>query len=269
MSAPESAPLEQLLGRVICEPGVRDRLAAQPEATLAELGVAAPDRQALLAHGVGRLLAYHHMVHTRLSRTVRAFVGRAAPLIGAEQLRSEVAAWIGSGGASTPYLREVPDAFLTWAAPRWRAAGTPAPWIVELARLEVLERQVRNDPAQLPERGDGTVALDEPVATNPTARVLRCAYAVHRLPRRVTAEHPPEPLPEGHAVVVYRRRDDEIRKLDIKPRSAHMLESLLAGASLRAALLAACEATGETLDDEILRVAALTLADLIDAEVLG
>lgn len=265
MSA-EPTLVQSVLGRVARDPGLRDRFAAAPEATLAELGLDEGQRAGMLRHGPGRLLAYHEMIHARLLKTIRSFLGVAAQHLGDERLRVEVDAWIAGPGPKTPYLREIPAEFLAWAGPRWSADESLPAWLVELASHQILTRTVRNDPRETGEPTEAGLELDRPIACNGTIRVLRYRWAVHRLPKRPTPEQ--APVEDPVTVIAYRGRDAKPAFVEIKPRSAHMLELLIAGKTLREALFGACEALGENLDDQILSVTAVTLADLLDRHVL-
>jgi hypothetical protein len=258
--------VQATLGRVARDSGLRDRFEQAPEATLLELGLDERERAGLLRYGPARLLAYHEMVHTRLFGTIRTFMGAAAERLGRERLRADVDAWIAEPGPKTPYLRDIPAEFLTWARPRWEADGTLPPWLAELAVHQILIRTLRNDPRAVGEPNDIKLDLERPIACNPTVRVVRYRWSVHRLPKQLGVGD--APVEDQPIVIAYRGRDDQPKFVDIKPRSAHMLELLLAGKSLRDALFGACAALNETLDDQILGATALTLADLLDRQVL-
>lgn len=264
----EPERIQLLLGQVIRDRGLRERLEREPEQVLRERGIEGEDAQLLLDVGVQRLIAYHEMVHSRLFKTVKAFMGGAATRLGDARLRADLRRWMRTLGPRSQYLREVPEEFLAWARPQWEEDPSLPPWLAELAAHQVLIRTLRNTPVRVAPASAHKIDLERPVLCNATARVLRYRYAVHRLPRKLPAELEPEPLEPGHAVVAFRSAEDRPRFVDIKPRSAAMLERLLAGQTLREALFGACEAMGETLDDEILSVTAVTLADLCERHVL-
>ena len=84
---------------------------------------------------------------------------------------------------------------------------------------------------------------------------------------------PPKPIcgvdfGTSNSVVALLGADERPRFVQLEPRAAALLERLLAGQTLRAALFGACEALGEALDDNILASTALTLADLVDRHIL-
>ena len=266
MSA-ERVHVQAALGRVARDHALRERFAADPRATLAALGLTEADVGGMLRHGPERLLAYHEMVHSRLFGTIRSFLGPASEHLGRDRLRAEVDAWIADEpGPQTRYFRDIPAEFLAWARPRWLADAALPAWLVELAEHQVLIRSIRNDPRPIGAATENGLELDRPIAVNPTVRLVHYRWAVHHLPKQAGLDDVPIEQP-GH-VIAYRGRDEQPAFVDIKPRSAHMLELLIAGKSLREALFGACEAVGETLDDAILSVTAVTLADLLDRHVL-
>lgn len=271
MSA-DASKAQAVFGQLVRDGSLRERLRADPSATLAELGLDEQQRAGMLAAGDKRLLVYHEMVHARLVKTIRSFIAGASERIGDDRLRAEVREWIAVPGPKTRYLRSIPAEFLAWVRPRWDADESLPPWIAEYCDHVVAVRTIRNDPRSVGQQTDVKLELERPVICNPTTRVYRYRWAVHRLPTPLLPAAEPEPLgpPEGgHALIGFRHpQDEQPHFFDIKPRSAHMLERLLAGESLRDALFGACEAMGETLDDEILSVTAVTLADLIDRQVL-
>ena len=74
----EPLAVQALLGEVIRDRALRERVEAEPEAVLRDRGIAGADAERLLAQGISRLIAYHEMVHSRLFKTIRAFMGGAA-----------------------------------------------------------------------------------------------------------------------------------------------------------------------------------------------
>jgi len=258
--------LQSVLGRVARDPTLRDRFAQAPEATLIELGLDERERAGMLRHGPNRLLAYHEMVHSRMLGTIRTFIGGAAERLGRERLRADVDAWIAGPGPTTPYLRDIPAEFLVWARPRWQADTSLPPWLAELAAHQISIRTIRNDPREIGTPTGNKLDLDQPIACNPTVRVVRYRWSVHRLPTPLAADDAPD---EDQPIVVgHRDRNERPSFVQLEPRDAHLLELLLAGKTLREALFGACEAIGEALDDSILAATALSLADWHDRHLL-
>jgi uncharacterized protein len=265
MSA-DPARVQSALGRVARDPKLRDRFAEAPEATLIELGLDEGERAGMLRYGPTRLLAYHEMVHSRLFGTIRTFLGGAADRLGRDRLRADVDAWVVELGPKTPYLRDIPAEFFAWARPRWEADASLPPWLTELAAHQILIRTIRNDPREIGTPTEAKLELDRPIACNPTVRVLRYCWSVHRLPTPLGPDD--APTEDAPIVIGHRNRAEQPSFFELEPRPARMLELLLAGKTLREALFGACEAQGETLDDAILSATAVVLADLHDRHVL-
>ncbi|EDM75607.1 hypothetical protein PPSIR1_00150 [Plesiocystis pacifica SIR-1] len=256
----------RVFSTVLRDPAVFEAVAADPDAGLAELGLDAATREAMLAHGPGRLFAYHRMVHSRLRRTVRKLIGPAAAVLGRERLHAEVDAWIDVEGPRSGIFRDVVGEFADWAVERWAADDALPPWLAPLAAHGALRWRLRNDPRVVEAPSEAKIDLERAVACNATASVQRYAWAVHRVP----AEPGPEEAPEQRevAVAIFRDAKGKVRELELEPRLAAMLERLLAGQTLREALFGACEATGQALDDEILKETALALADWCERHLL-
>jgi uncharacterized protein len=259
-------------GQIVRDGSLRDQLRAEPDATLAKLGLDERERTGMLGVGNKRLLVYHEMVHARLLRTIRSFIDGAGERLGDNRLRADVREWIAAPGPKSRYLRDIAAEFLVWVRPRWEADESLPPWLTEYCDHVVAVRTIRNDPHVVGPQTDVKLELERPVVCNATTRLYRYRWAVHRLPAPLPTPLPleREPVPlDGHVVVGFRHPDDEQPHFfDIKPRSAQLLERLLAGQTLRDALFGACAALGETLDDEILSATAVTLADLADRHVL-
>ncbi len=257
-------------GRVLRDRALVDRLAVDPHAVLAELGLDQAARDQLLAHGVNRLIAYNTMVHSRLLRTLREFSPRACSLV-RDRLPGLVHDWIAECGPSSLYLREVPGEFLVWARPRWAeaiATGEQPAWLIELFEHELEQRALVRDPRASGQPSPHEVGLERGMLGNPTVRLLHREFAVHRLPATLDPAALPS-LERGTLVLAaWRDRNDKARFAPLRARHAALLERLLAGASLRDALFGACAALGETLDDTILGDAAVTLAQWCDDHVL-
>ncbi len=233
---------------------------------MATLGLDDATRTGMLALGPQRLVAYHHMVHSRIFRTTQSFLGGAAQWMGPDRLHEEIHTWVRSTGPDTCIFRDVPADFVTWSLPRWAQDPDTPDWLGPLAELEVGKRMVRNDPRPNGVQSEAPIDLDRGIATNPTTLILRFDWAIHPVPSPLPTDFDPEP---GHfAVACFRQLDDRVYTQPLKPRSAALLTRLIAGQTLREALFGACEDVGETLDDDILGQTALSLAKYIDLHLL-
>ena len=263
--APE--PSIGALSAIIREQSAPERMRRDLERYLREHGVDGEDLGAMLEVGAERMLVYRGLVHNRLRHTVRDFIARTAARLGKDALKSVVAAFIEERAAKSYYLRDVPAEFVAWVVPRWREdPGVPS-YLADLARHELLEFDVRNDPRGGEEPTGQAVALDRPLRFDGAARRVDYDYAVHRLETKLEDRTVPEHVPT--ALLVYRDPDNRVRYLELIPFAAALLDRLLvAGQALQPAIVGACEAIGEPLDDDKLGQAAVLLADLADRHVM-
>jgi hypothetical protein len=140
-------------------------------------------------------------------------------------------------------------------------------YLHDLARHELLELEVRNDPRGGEGPSGADLALDRPLAFDGSARLMRYAFAVQRLPKSVDDRS----APEEHAsdLIVFRDAHQKVRYLELTPWAALVLVQLLVeGHAVADGLQRAAAATGEALDDDKLGKAAMLFAELSDVGVL-
>jgi hypothetical protein len=225
------------------------------------------DREAMLAVGAERFLVYRALVHNRVRNTVRDFITRTAARLGKQRLRADVADFLHEKAIASPYLRDVPQEFVDFAAPRWRADPSLPAWIPDLAQHELLDYTVLNDPRGGEAPTGQPLALDRPLRFDGTVRLLAYAFAVHRLPIEPDDRSEPEHVPTW--LLAYRDAEHKVRYLELTELAAAMLRQLvLQRATVADGLRAACVELGVDLDDERLAIAAQLLADLADRGVM-
>lgn len=257
--ASELAPLRAFCA-VMCEASAPERVAADLPGLLADHGVAPADQAAMAPHA-GRLLMYRKMVHNRLRGVVEDFLPRTAEQLGKPRMRAELAAFMAEQAPRSVYFREVPGEFLAWAAPRWRADPTLPAFLVDLARHEWLDGEVSNTTGGGEPASGAPLAVDRPVQLDGSVHLRHYDFAVHR------DDDPPAREPT--AILAYRDRETQrVRLLELTPRAAAVCARLLAGEPLQAALVGACAAVGEAMDDEFLAAMASFFADLGERGVL-
>lgn len=268
MASPDDLPERVVLAldAAIRRADAPARMQADLEGWLREHDVVGDDLRALMAVGAKRLLVYRSLVHNRMHNAARAFVPRTAARLGAQRLRADFERWVDACAARSYYLRDVPEEFVAWAIPQWRDDPDISPYIADLARHELLDNTVKNDPAGGEPDTGRAVALDRPLAFDGTARLMHYAYAVHRLP--ADKDDRTEPAREPTSLLVYRDAEHQVRYLQLTPWAAAVVEQLLAGKIVQAALHDAAAGLGEPLDDDKLGSAATLLADLADRRVM-
>lgn len=236
------------------------------EAYLRAQGVEGDDLESMLAVGARRMLVYRRLVHNSLRNPTVEFIARTVARLGFDRFRRDFEAFVEQRGSSSRYLRDVPTEFVQWVEPRWSADPEVPAWIPELARHELLDYEVRNDPRGGEPATGLPLALDRPLRFDGTARLVGYAHAVHRLPLR--KDDRTEPEAEATRLLAYRDAEHKTRYLALSPFADALLRQLLSERqAVQPALIAAAAALGEPLDDDKLASAAELLADLAERGV--
>jgi hypothetical protein len=258
--------LEQAIADACLGGEAGDALARDLGGFLGRRGASADDAEAA-ASGPRRLAVYRSLVRNGLSGVVLRMLPRTRARMNAAcggRFDADFARFVDEVGPRTHYLRDVPAELFAWAEPRWRAdPGVPA-YLPDLASLELAFFAVAaSESTGAP--GPGDVALDRPIAFGASARLLRYAWAVHELPADEDAREPPP----QRAVQLLAYRDDAhaVRWLELTPLAAAIVERLLAGEPLGAAVERACAALG-TAPQSVAADVARQLADLAERGVL-
>jgi hypothetical protein len=250
--------LERALRDFVLGAAVPSDDAAAVDDWLARSGVSARDADALRSE-VARLSVYRVLVRKRLSEAVELAVPRTRARLGG-LFDEYFARFLVERGPRSHYLRDVTTEFLDFLEPCAADDSRLPPWTLELARHEALDVLV----GSLAETGaaGATIELDPDagLAFSATARVVRYRHAVHRL--SVDPDDRSAPERADVALFVYRSPENEVRYLELTPLAAGILDGLLAGGTLRAALEHATRELGMALDDTVLEGAARVLADL-------
>lgn len=110
------------------------------------------------------------------------------------------------------------------------------------------------------ERASDELELDRGVVFSSATRLLCFEHRVHELPE--SEDDRSEPLRSTTHLFVYRSAEHEVRYLELSPLASSVIERLLAGATLRVALIGACTDAGVPLDEVTLGGAAQVLAEL-------
>ncbi len=251
------------LGRVIRERDAADALHDDPRGFLAgDDGLSDPDADAMTTHGSTRLLAYRALVHNRIRNVIDDWIPRTVSRLGPARFRADVSRFIASTGPRSPYLREVPAEFVDWVAPQWTRDPDLPPFLVDLARYELLRHDVRNDPRGEEVDSGEKLELDWPIRTNSTGTVLTFDWAVHRLPKDRSDRSEPARGPVH--LVVFRNRNDAMMYKQLDAFEAQLVTRVLAGETMKAAIFGACESVGETISDDRLAKVAVLLARLAE-----
>jgi hypothetical protein len=243
--------------------------AADVAALLERHGVASDDAAAILAQPPGRFAVVRSLVRNALSGVILRVLPRTRACVDAadtERFSRDCATFLDCVGPRTHVLRDVPFEFFAWAAPEWREDPVLPPHVIDLAAFELAAFHATSaiEPCAEPSLTD--LGLDRRVALHPSARLLRCAWAVHEVPETEPDDRvagPPERRPV--ALLAHRDATHTVRWLELTPLAAALFERLAAGLRLDEAVAAACEATDARFEADA--VASL-LADLGERGVL-
>lgn len=231
-----SPALEGALSELVLGPPLGER-------ELAELctrhGVE-PDDAAALAAELERWVAYRALVQDTLRGAVELAIPRTLARLG-PLFDEYFVRFLRERGPATHYLRDVTSELLDYCAPLWAADARVPPWTLDLARHEAVRIVVSSHRERVAAAPLGELELERGLCFSEAARVARYAFAVHRLSADEADRTPPEAA--ATALLVYRDPEHDVRYLELTPLAAVLLERLLAGASLKDALLAACRAT--------------------------
>ncbi|HEY8377321.1 MAG TPA: putative DNA-binding domain-containing protein [Nannocystis sp.] len=230
---------------------------------LAGRGVPDAAIEAMPPVAAARLSIYRTMVHKRIREAVAAFLPKTAARLGRPRLMREIARWIADTGPRSPYFWRLTGEFVAWAERAWPDDPAIPAGLLDLARHEWSDAEVRNNPAGGEPASGLPLALDRPVQFDGTVVLRRYAFAVLRATERGEVEPGPTNL------LMYRDRDNlQVRTLELTPRAAAVTARLLAGETLQAALTGACAELEIALDDEFLAAMAAYLADLAERKAL-
>ena len=246
------------MAELVLGPGVLPDDPRAVDAWLARSGVTGADADALRSE-VARLAVYRDLVRGRLREAVELVVPRFRARLGV-LFDEYFDRFLAERGPRTRYLRDVTTELLDFMTPLVAQDARMPPWALELARHEALDVLV-GSLAETPHPGVlAELEPDRGLAFTSTARVVRYAFAVHRLSD--DPDDRSEPERARTALFVYRSPEHEVRYLEVTPLAAAILERLVEGRTLRSALEGATRELGVALDPLVLEGTARVLAEL-------
>jgi len=252
--------LERLFERVAFGPELGDDVSWLGEIELP------PEEREAIARSLPALGIYRKLVRGTLREAVELAVPRTVARLG-PLFDEYFARFLAARGPQTHYLRDVTGELLDYCEPLWEADARVPRWAHDLARHEALRIEIGAMPAaHAGERCE--LSLDRGLYFIEASRVVRYAFAVHRLSE--SADDRREPERTATALFVYRSPEHEVRYLELSPVAAAILERLRGGETLGQALKNAAGTLGVALDRALLEGTARVLADLAErGAVLG
>lgn len=200
-----------------------------------------PEERAAIEAAPERFLVYRKLVRNTLRNAVGLAIPRTMARLG-PLFDDYFERFLAERGPRTHYLRDVTTELLDFVAPLWAEDARVPAWAHELARHEALEIVVASLGEPVVPRELGPLDAERPLAFIEATRVVHYAFAVHRLPS--SEDDRSAPLREPTALFVYRDAEHDVRYLELTPLAAAFVERLLAGESMKAALLGACTGFG-------------------------
>lgn len=238
---------------------------ASTQAFFARHGVSPADADALRAGGFKRLLVYRELVRGTLRDALELSIPRSIARLG-PSFERYFERFVGERGARSHYLRDVTSEFLNFCRELWAGDAEVPPYVWDLARHEALHIEIAGAAREPSRRTAPSLDLDARLHFISAARLLRYEFAVHRLPESLDDRSVPERRRTD--LFVYRSPEHDVRYLELTPLAAAMLEPLLAGETLRSAVLGAAALHGATVDAPLLESTARLLANLAERGAL-
>ncbi|MFO0570545.1 MAG: DUF2063 domain-containing protein [Polyangiaceae bacterium] len=259
------AALERAMADLVFGPAFEPHDQAAVEAWLARAEVEADDRKAILDDGVERLLVYRALVRGTLREALECAIPRTMARLG-PVFDEYFDRFLRERGPESRYLRLVTREYLDFVEPSWKSDARVPSYMKDLAEHEAVQIEIASRSARPDEQESAELDLDRPVAFIEAARLMRYGHAVHLLPDDTLDRTPPEAGPT--ALFVYRNPEHEVRYLELSPLAADILERLLAGHALGAALRGASGRTEGPLDPDVLSGTTQLLFDLAERGAL-
>lgn len=214
-----------------------------------------------------RMRVYQELLFNNLEGFLLACFPITRRLLGARAWRRTVRRFFAEHRCASPLFRDIPAGFLAWIEPRAAELFPQRPYLCEFMHYEWLELAVATDPEECAVELDahGDVLAGYPVL-NPTARLARYRYPVHRIGPRYKCAGPAD---TEHVYLVYRDAADAVRFVLLNTVSMRLLD-MLRGTRLtgHAALLRIAQelhldaeaviAAGRTLLEDLRRAGALS-----------
>jgi len=263
-----SAPsrLETLMSTMVASIVERDAVAARAEDRARwhrAHGVEGADLSSFAEVDDQAFFVYRHLVRDTLRGAIANQLPKTSKVLGA-RFERDVAAYVDRSLPASHYLRDVPFEFAQRMGAAWARDPELPPWLVDLARFELLEFESAASAAGPPLDVVDTLQLDAPVAFDPSLRLFRSAYPVHEIDPASGAAVEPRPT----ALLVYRDAEHDLCNLEVDELTAEVVARLLEHETLGAAITSACAARGTEPQPEILGALSETLADWASQGIL-
>ena len=224
-----------------------------------------PDRHPASA-GVDaqRMAVYARLVY----RNIEGFLTRTFPTarkaLPEAHWHAAVRDFIDRHTSHSPYFRDISTEFLRYLETERDVPEDP-PFLAELCHYEWARTSLTQSDEVLPPAADDALSLDARFAVSPLAWPLHYRFPVHR----IGADFQPEAPPDAPTwLIVYRDRDDRVRRLESNAATTRLLGLLAEAGSARQALTTLADELGRDRG-QVLRFGEDTLRRLVSAAVVA
>lgn len=202
---------------------------------------------------------------------IESFLAGAFPVaksaLGGERWHALVRDFVHRHPSTSPYFLEISQEFLTFLADRPPADDVP-PYLLELCHYEWVELALSVAEEEIAEEGidrRGDLLQEVPVVS-PLIWKLAYAFPVHQI--GPTFQPSARPGEEPTQLVVYRRRDDKVRFMEVNALSMALLDELDAGGTGREVLTRLAERVPGLDSEVVAREGLATLERFRNAEIV-
>ena len=223
-----------------------------------------PDRHPAPA-GVdpGRMAVYARLVHRNIEGFLARTFSTARAVLPGPHWDAAVRDFIERHASHSPYFRDISTEFLRYLEAEREAPEDP-PFLVELCHYEWARASLAQADEALPPAADVPLSLDARFAVSPVAWPLHYRYPVHR----IGADFQPQAPPDAPTwLIVYRDRDERVRRLESNAATTRLLGMLAEAGTARQALTALADELGRDRR-QVLRFGEDTLRRLVSAGVV-
>jgi hypothetical protein len=263
-----ATPVGGILSAIQAVIGDRDapsQLATDPRAWLVSRGVEGEDATRMAESGARGLILYRKLVRRGLTSAIRLEIPRTAA-----RLEGSFDGWVSryfeEDLPRSHYVRDVAFEFLGWAAPQWSADRAVPRYLADLARHELSAFEIAGAESRGAGLASAELAIDRAARFDPSSRLYRYDYAVHRLEEAESARDEAEAIPTY--LLGYRDPEHEVRYLALSALAFGILTRLLRGEPLGEAIHRAAADAAEPIRADVLEGTASLLADLAERGVL-
>ncbi len=253
--------LESVMGELLLGPAPSRALLG----TLCERYALPEADTAALLESYERLLVYRELTRGNLREAMRLSIPRTIARLG-PLFDEYFDRFLAEAGPRTHYLRDVTPELLEFCGPLWANDPRVPSYLPELALHESLHIEVSARPALPRGHQSEPLTLEQGVDFSEALRLVAYRYAVHELDADITAHAPPQERPVS--LLVYRSPEHDVRYLELSPLAYSIVQRLLAGDALGAAVQGAATAASSPLTEAVLAGAAKLLADLAERGVI-